>query len=99
MLETLCSKLGAFLLGHISIIVALIIAAKWFSSRRLSAPKVAGMATNPLESDLYLDTVAALRSLGVTKGAATKKVEDVMRQHSGVSDPKELLKLCYQTGG
>ena len=96
MLESLCDKLGVFILGNIGFIVAVILAVKWLARKKLNPVSIAGMKHEPVESDLYLDTVAALRSLGVAKAVAKKRVEDTMQLNPNVNDPKELLKLCYQ---
>ena len=96
MLESLCDKLGAFILGNVGFIVAVILAVKWLAKRKLSPVSVAGMEHDPSESDLYLDTVAALRSLGVARAVAKKRAKDTMQLNPNVDDPKELLKLCYQ---
>ena len=96
MLESLCDKLGAFILGNVGFVVAVILAVKWLTKGKLNPVSIAGMKHEPGESDLFLDTVAALRSLGVAKAVAKKRVEDTMQLNPNVNDPKELLKLCYQ---
>ena len=58
MLESLCDKLGAFILGNVGFIVAVILAVKWLARGKLSPVNIAGMKHEPAESDLYLDTVA-----------------------------------------
>ena len=96
MLESLCDKLGAFILGNVGFIVAVVFAVKWLARRKLDPVSIAGMKHEPEESDFYLDTVAALRNLGVAKAVAKKRVEDTIQLNPGVNDPRELLKLCYQ---
>lgn len=96
MLESFCDKLGAFILGNTGFIVAVILAVMWLARKKLSPVSIAGMKHEPSESDLFLDTVAALRSLGVAKAVAKKRVEGTIQLNPNVDDPKELLKLCYQ---
>ena len=98
MLESLLHRLGTFCMSYTGFVVAMILAAKWLVSRRKPAPVVAGMEHKQTETAVFDDTVAALRSLGVNRAVAKKRVEEVMRAHPDVSDPKELLKLCYQRG-
>ena len=99
MFEVLCAKLGTFLLHNSGFTVSVIAAMLWLTRKKPGMVSVAGMEHDPLESDSYLDTVAALRSLGVAKAAAKKRAEAVMLSNPDVTDPQELLKLCYQEGG
>ena len=96
MIEAILRKIGVFVMNNTLFIVAVILAAKWLFKRKVESPVIAGMKHEPLESDLYLDTVAALRGLGVSKQAAKKRVTAAIVDNPNVSDPKELLKLCYQ---
>ncbi len=77
-------------------IVALIAAYWWLGRRHLPDRAVFNMPANPEESDLYQDTVAALRSLGIKNAAAKKRVTTALQKHPRVTDAQELLKLCYE---
>ena len=66
--------IGYWMMEHATWIAAVLAAYWWLGRRHLPQRELFDMPANPEESDLYLDTVAALRSLGIKNAAAKKRL-------------------------